>query len=163
MGQFVDGVFGIRLAAFDARADPRGDEADAAMNVTAYGEPVFRHAYRQRADLSTARALESSQPGPMQHVVWLTVQPGEEAEFERTLRELARRDTGTSRYGVYERVTGGSLPGYLFIAQLTSWSDLDDAARDAARAVVRAAGATLTRAEDEIWVWRPDLTYSGRR
>jgi len=163
MGLFVDGVFGIPFRAMDERVDPGGDAADAAANVTAFGDPAYLHAYRLRRDLGSATRLERARPAAMQKVVWLTVRAGSEAAFEDALAGLTRPRREGLDYAVYERVAGGVEPGYLLAVQVAAFAELEDEAADPTGAILRAAGSAVVRAEAELWRYRPDLTYIPKR
>jgi hypothetical protein len=163
IGTFVDGAFGIPLRAFDERVDPRGDSQDAATNVTAFAVPVDRGIYRLRRDLSTATRLERAEPAAMQRVVWLTLRPGADSTFELAARRVAAARSQLLEYAVYERLTGGEQPAYVMIAQFAAWSDLERPGSDPARALTRAAGASISRVQVETWLYLPQLTYVPRR
>ena len=162
LGTFVDGTFGIRLAAFDDRVDQRGDGEDAGRNVTAFADPTHRQLLRLRRDLSPAMRLESAKPGTMQRVVTLAVKPGTQDVVERTFQAVAAKPAGLD-YAVYERVSGGDRPYYLMIVQLDRWADIDRAASDPVAVMVRALGTSVARMEVETWAYRPDLTYTPKR
>lgn len=161
LGMFVDGVFGTRFRAFDERVDPQADARDAAANVTAFANPIYRHAYRLRHDLSSSARLEAGAPARMQHVVWLTVRPEGVAAFERGLEQLDGVP-GLLDYSTYELVAGGERPAFLIIVQVDAWADLEDPAADPSRVLLRAHGPAVARATSEIWLYRPDLTYIPR-
>lgn len=162
IGLFVDGTFGIPFAAFDARVDPAGDRADAATNLLPYADPAFRYVFRLRRDLSVTSVLEEGRSAPMVQALWLTLRPGSEPAFEGALGRLSQRRTATE-YAVYEMVTGGEQPTFLLLVQLPSWAVLEDPETDLARIVMGGAGGSIVTAESEIWGYRPDLTYIGKR
>ena len=162
IGTFVDGAFGVALEAFDDRVDPRGDGEDAGRNVTAFATPPSRQLLRLRHDLGLTTRLEQGRPGAMQRVVSLTIKPGSEPTVEQTLRTLATRPSALD-YAVYEQMSGGEQPAFVIVAQFDAWADLDDAARDPVRTIVRALGSTVSRVESAVWQHRPDLTYTPRR
>lgn len=159
LGMFVDGVFGIRFQAFDERVDPQGDARDAAVNVTPFAQPEYRHAYRLRRDLSSATRLEDRTPSPMQQVLWLSVTSTGVQEFERVFAATRAVPGGVLDFATYELVAGGEQPAYMLIVQLDSWANLEDAECDPGRLVLRTAGSAVTHARSEIWVYRRDLTY----
>lgn len=164
LGTFVDGAFGIRFKAFDDRVEPRGDAEDASRNVTTFANPISRDVYRVRRDFGSAARLEAGQAAPMQKVVRVTVRPGSERAFEESLRAVATRRRGRGLdYAVYERVSGGDSPSYMIIVQLSAWAALEDARADPSRDVMAGAATSIVRAESEIWMYRPELTYLPRR
>jgi hypothetical protein len=55
----VDGTFGVRFGAFDARVEPAVDGADMARNVLPLAEPLERQVYRLRTDLGMERVETS--------------------------------------------------------------------------------------------------------
>jgi len=162
IGTFVDGAFGVAFKAFDDRVDPRGDGEDASRNVTAFATPTSRQLLRLRRDLGLTTRLEQGRPGAMQRVVTLTIKPGSDQSVEQTLRSLATRRFAID-YAVYEQMSGGEQPSYVIVAQFDAWSDLDTAARDPVRTIVRALGPMVSRVESAVWQYRPDLTYMPRR
>lgn len=159
VGTFVDGTFGVPFEAFDDRVDPRGDAEDGAKNITTFADPLYREVYRLRRDLGSAVRLEAGRPARMQRVVRLTLRPGAREAFEQALSELELKNATALDYAVYERVSGGGQPGFMLIVQFTAWADLEDAGSDPGRAILRAAGSTVTRAESEVWLYRPGLAY----
>ncbi|HEX6048282.1 MAG TPA: hypothetical protein VFZ21_03410 [Gemmatimonadaceae bacterium] len=160
LGTFVDGAFGIGFKAFDDRVDPRGDAEDGARNVTAYANPTSREVYRLRRDLGTAARLEAGRPAAMQKVVHLTIRPEAVHSAETAMRTIASRRRGRGLdYAVYARVSGGTSPAFMLIAQLAAWADLEDPNADPTRAVIAALGSTVAHAESEIWSYRRELTY----
>lgn len=163
LGMFVDGTFGIRHQAFDDRVDPSGDGRDADKNVTAFGDPVYRHTYRLRRDLGTAARLETGKPAPMQLVCWVTLRPAGVEGFERRIRRLPANGRRFLDYAVYERVVGGEQPAFLVVAQLQSWAELEDHNRNPIRALLALAGEDVARAETEVWQYRADLSYFPKR
>ena len=152
-GVFIDGTFGISAAAFDARVQPAADAEDGARNITPYADLIERAHYRLRRDLSSDDALERGAAAALQKVIHVRVQPGREAAFEAAVRNAQH-----GRFSLYERISGGNLPGYLLVVQLTGWKDSggDD---DPTRAILRAAGDAVQDVRAEVWGYRPDLTY----
>jgi hypothetical protein len=165
LGAFVDGTFGITFKAFDDRVDQRGDATDAARNVNAYATGVYRQVHRLRRDLGSSSRLEDRRPAAMQKVVRVIVRPGSERLFEDAVKSVSTGDNGRRRLDVsiYEQVSGGEAPAYVIIVQLAAWAELEDAEADASRAILRAAGSAVERAESEVWLYRPDLTYLPKR
>ena len=165
LGTFVDGTFGIPFKAFDDRVDQRGDADDAARNVNAYATAVYRQVHRLRRDLGSSARLETRRPGAMQKVVRVAVPPGSERAFEDAVKSIALRKDGHRQldFSVYEQLSGGDAPAYVIIVQLAAWAELEDADADVTRAIFRAAGSAITRAEAEVWLYRPDLTYFPKR
>jgi hypothetical protein len=149
LGTFVDGAFGIPFRAFDDRVDPRGDQLDAARNVTSFADPVTREAYRLRRDLSTsAPRLEAARPAPLQRVIRISLHPGAHAAFELAVRSLAVRIRPRLDYSIYESVSGNEHPAYVMIVQLSGWSDLEDSATEPGRRrVARRGGVDRTSGE----------------
>jgi len=162
LGTFVDGTFGIAFKSFDDRVDPRGDGEDAGRNVSAFANATDRQVLRLRRDLSPSSRLESNAAAAMQRVVSLTMKPGAETSAEQQLRTLAAKRASLD-YAVYERVSGGDLPGYVVVVQFNAWAELAGSDADPARTIVRALGANVTRVQSETWVYRPDLTYVPKR
>lgn len=158
LGMFVDGVFGARFQAIDDRVDPQGDARDAALNVTAYADAVYRYVFRLRRDLSSAARLEAARPAAMQKVVHVRLPPEGVHAFERGLERLGD-DAQFLDYAVYELVAGGAQPAFLLVIQLDAFAQLEDATRDPSRAALRLPGVAVVHAESEIWLYRPDLTY----
>jgi hypothetical protein len=76
------------------------------------------------------------------------------------MRTIASRRRGRGLdYAVYARVSGGTSPAFMLIAQLAAWADLEDPNADPTRAVIAALGSTVAHAESEIWSYRRELTY----
>jgi hypothetical protein len=170
-GLFVDGVFGVPFAALDVRVDPAGDQADAAVNVLAYAEPLAREMLALRSDLSTATPLERNAPSPIVQVVRYAVAPDAVERIEAVLTALRAQAGARSLlpYTIYERVAG-SAPGVVLMVWRDRIGTFDDHARNPVRAFARMLGAaheedvgSLVRAvTSEVWVYRRDLTYLGR-
>lgn len=168
LGRFVDGVFGVPFAALDVRVDPAGDAADMATNVLPHADPVHRELVRLRPGLSTATPLESGTPTPLVQVVRYEVGPAQAAVLEQGLEALHQASAELLPYTVYETLAG-SRPSFLLMIWRTRLGSFDEAERDPARALRRelarrsgASGSPLTAdVTDEVWRFRPDLTYTG--
>lgn len=181
-GLFVDGVFGVPFAALDARVDPAGDQADAALNVLAHADPVSREMVALRPDLSTADPLGDGRPSAFVEVVRYAVAPGGSGVMEVAFRQLVGRagDEGMSPYTVYERVAGAA-PGFVLMIWRDRLATFDEHGRNPRRALRTilsrtwvdtvgepgaSTGSGSTRLLDgpvisEVWVYRRDLTYLG--
>ncbi len=166
LGQFVDGAFGMRFAALDARVDPRGDAADAAETFRPHGTATARELLLLRRDLSTASPLEDVSPRPFVQVVRYAADPSTVTRLEgalKALREAARPDS-LLPYTVYE-IVGGAEPGFLLMVWRDGLGSFDDVDRNPERALryrIAEWGDTSTiDVTRELWRYRPDLSYLG--
>lgn len=174
IGMFIDGTFGIPLAAFDERVDPSGDAADAAQTMAPFADAAFRSTYVLRRDLSTGSLLEDRQPSPHVQVFHYELRPGTVEAFERVVRALHAVLEETNEAPVhtwYELVVGGTHPTYMLMVPRDGWESYSSFRETVASAIARSFDAneaddllaTLTRAVEhvrsEAWSYRSDLSY----
>lgn len=163
LGEFVDGVFGVPFAAFDARVDPRGDAANGEATYRPLSTATGRELLRLRPDLGTATPLEDRDPTPLVQVVQVRGGPREAAAIADALAELRRAArTGTFLpFTVYETVAGRP-PGFVLMVWRRGLASFDEpsASPDVVlRAILAAGGGGRIDIADELWLYRRDLTY----
>lgn len=166
LGQFVDGAFGMRFAALDARVDPRGDAANAAETFRPHGTATARELLLLRPNLSTATPLEELAPRPFVQVVRYTADPGTVTRLERTLeavRQAARPDS-LLPYTIYE-IVAGAEPGFLLMVWREGMGSFDRVGRNPERAlryrIAEWGDGPMIEVTRELWRYRPDLSYLG--
>jgi hypothetical protein len=164
---FVDGVFGVPFGALDVRVNPAGDQADAAINVLAYADPVSREMLALRPDLSSATPLEDSLPARFAEVIWYDVIPGRTDAFETALATLRRQGSRDMQhpFTVYERVAGAE-PGFVLLVwreRLGSFDEHERSPRRTLDRILEAGRSTsiVRSSRSEVWRYRQDLTYLG--
>jgi hypothetical protein len=166
-GMFVDGTFGAPFAAFDRRVDPKGDAADAAVNVNAHADPVLRASYRVRRELSTGLPLEGWQPSPSMQVLHYRLRAGSRARFECALaaaRERLRGVPAAPAHTWYEKLTGGPLPEFMLMVAREGWAEYDTEPAIGLEALLHGSSAlddlaaSVESVEAETWTYRADLS-----
>lgn len=169
LGEFVDGAFDLSGADFDARVDPAGDAADATATFSPFATAQYRRVYRLRADLSTSTFLEDKTPSPLMQVVYYSITPGMQAEFEAAARTI--RDSADSLpFTLYELLSGGQLPLYAMVVPLQGFSGFDVGAvslegvatkaltGESLRETMRKISSAATTSRAEVWQYRADLS-----
>lgn len=169
LGEFVDGAFDVTGAEFDARPDPAGDAADATRNFSPYATPKYRRIYRLRTDLSTSTFLEDRSPPPLMQVVYYSIAPGRQLEFESAARTISDNEDNYP-YTFYEMLSGAESPLYVMYIPLHGFAGFDGGVSS----LEAAAAGTLSTAElsesmqkislaatasrTEVWQFREDLS-----
>jgi hypothetical protein len=172
VGLFVDGTFGVALAALDNRVDPQGDRVDFAQTTAPFAVPESRSIFLLREDLSTARFLEDTKPSPMVQVHRYVIHVGKEIGFERILSSVKDRleNQGSARrFACYRLIDGGAATSYLLLMPRTSWADyagtdlLSDALAEAfgqeASEYLKNLASAVKSTYSETWAYRSDLSY----
>lgn len=170
LGMFIDGTFGMQFAALDERVDPRGDAADAATTFQPHAEPSGRELVLLRRDLSTATPLEDGAPSRFVQVVRFRVSPAEIGRAAHAFNRLRGKAEALALlpYTVYE-VLAGASPGFLLMVWRDGLGTFDATDRNpeaALREYFAEAETGVPTPIDadvasEVWMFRPDLTYTG--
>ena len=169
LGEFVDGAFDLTGADFDARLDPSGDAADAAATFSPFATAQYRRVYRLRADLGTSTFLEDKTPAPLMQVVYYSVKPGMQPEFEAAAKTVSDR-AGNFAFTIYELLSGGQLPLYVMVIPMQGFSGFDGGAASletvatqamsgtALRETMRKISSAAVSSRAEVWQYRADLS-----
>jgi hypothetical protein len=159
-GLLVDGTFDHAWSDFDAAVDPKGDRADNTRNVESFVQRAASQVWRLRPELGPGGAAgEAPDPPETAMLVVRTeyrLRPGTDSAFARALRSLSGA-AGTTRYHVYELLSGGELPTYVLWAPATTWAE----AGRFMEATARAPGTLTALAgwtRSELWRFRADLS-----